>query len=411
MVVFENGERFPILVSDTGVPIFDPTVYAVSELRGRNLASATMVQAIRGIMLLHGFLDRCSIDLNTRLTAGRYLDIGEIEGLVAACKKPLPAAFASEANSHTNKVLSLEKARKSSPKSHPAVAPATTAIRLVYIRDYLRWVFTRHLLYMESSSQRSDLIELGRIVDDAIKARTPRTSGRNQVNQRLGLSLEAQDLLLSLIVANNQSNPWCGDHPRARNALIVKFLLKTGTRRSELLGLRIEDIGFRRNEVLISRRPDDETDPRLDEPNTKTRDRIVPIDAELAVELRQYITMRRQFPKARKHGFLLVSNGSGKPLSKSAFNRIFQTLQQASPLLAQLTPHVLRHTFNDNLSDEFDRNKVSAEREIQIRNRLNGWSERSHMAANYTKRHIQRKAAESILSMQRKLTLHKGKDE
>lgn len=182
-------------------------------------------------------------------------------------------------------------------------------------------------------------------------------------------------------------------------------MIELGVRRGELLGVRIEDVNTQRNELFIYRRPDDLTDPRLVEPNTKTRDRLLAISDDLAYQIRQYVAIRRNIPGARKHGFLLVANGSGKPMSFSAFNRIFKVLQQLSPLLKYIYPHILRHTFNDNLSDLFDRAKTPPDQEIQIRNRLNGWADKSQMAIVYTKRHTQQKANEAIISMQEHLTV------
>ena len=407
---FSNGERFPILISGaTGVPLFEPTIYAASELRGKNSASNTMAQAMRSVMLLYIVLERRGIDLNQRMAGGRFLDATDIEDIVSVCKTTMPSILESEdqISSRPRKVLSLEKARMalSRTKQGTDVEPATTAIRLNYIRDYLRWLANSRLLRLTSSKDRSNLMDMARIVDESIKNKTPRKSGRNQMNQRVGLSRAAQECLTDIMSGNSTENPWIGDHAKARNVLIIRLLLHTGIRRGELLGLRIEDINAQQNEILVCRRPDDVTDPRLNEPNTKTRDRLIPINSELAHEIRGYVAMRREFKGARRHGFLLVANGTGKPLSVSAFNRIFQALQPVSPLLQYLTPHVLRHTFNDNLSDALDNANVSPEQEIQIRNRLNGWSERSQMAAVYTKRHTQKKAADAILAMQRQLTV------
>ena len=63
-VIFESGERFPVLIDrDSGMPLFDPTVYCVSALRARNKATNTIDQALRSIMVLLTFLKRNEIDL------------------------------------------------------------------------------------------------------------------------------------------------------------------------------------------------------------------------------------------------------------------------------------------------------------------------------------------------------------
>lgn len=412
-ILCANGERLPVLIDRaTGIPVFETVLYAVSELRGRNLASNTILQALRSVMILYIVLDRLGIDLNRRLAQVVLLSSGEIEEIVRASKTTLAAFLDSTAKSSATtpkKVLSLEKARKAltRQKIDTEVEPSTVSIRLNYIRDYLRWHTTNWMLRTSSIDARAAMVELADIVDNAFKNKTPQTTGRNQLFQRMGLSKEAQEYLLKVINSGCEDNPWVVEHSRVRNALIIKILIETGVRRGELLGVRVSDINTQRNELIIYRRPDDLEDPRLAEPNTKTRDRLLPISDDLARQIRQYVAIRRNIPGARKQGFLLVANGSGKPMSISAFNRIFKALQYLSPLLKFLFPHILRHTFNDNLSDLFDRSKTPPEQEIQIRNRLNGWAEKSMMAVIYTKRHTQQKANEAIISMQGHLTVGK----
>jgi hypothetical protein len=51
MIRLESGERLPILVSRSGLPLFDPTLYVLAELRARNRSGATIEQALRAIMV------------------------------------------------------------------------------------------------------------------------------------------------------------------------------------------------------------------------------------------------------------------------------------------------------------------------------------------------------------------------
>jgi integrase len=184
--------------------------------------------------------------------------------------------------------------------------------------------------------------------------------------------------------------------------LIVRWLLGLGLRRGELLGVRISNINFRTNEVLIARRADDPGDPRRNQPNTKTRDRLIPIDEHLAVLTRRYITgKRRAIVGARRHDFLIVANGTGAPLTLEALNKIFERLRTRCPELPQeLSPHVCRHTFNESLSVDFDRQGISEEMERKIRSHLNGWSPTSDTASVYTRRHIREKARRASIGLQ-----------
>lgn len=411
-VVLASGERLPMLCARaTGLPLFEPTLYALTELRARNRSTSTIDQALRGVMVLHHVLDRLGVDLDVRFNEGWLLAQGEVEEVARQCRLTLEAA-AEEAPQNSApaaaKAVSLEKVRMRSVAgtAKPEVDAATAAIRLRYIREYLNWRATDRLLKWGPRHELyADIRTAAEAVSRAIKQRIPTTSGRNTLTRREGMSAESLKRLVAVIEPTSPDNPWSGDHARERNALIVRWLLSLGVRRGELLGLRTSDINFQANEVLIARRADDPADPRKPQPNAKTNDRLLPLDDDLAVLTRRYITGRRRATKgARRHEYLIVANGSGAPLTLAALNKVFVALRRKCPdLPEQLTPHVLRHTWNDSFSDVMDRQHISEETEKKMRSRLMGWSETSNTAVTYTRRHVQRKARDASLELQREL--------
>ena len=411
MVVLASGERLPMLCArESGVPLFEPTVWALSELRARNRASATIQQALRAVLVLNLALVRLRVDLDVRLNEGRLLELGELEEVVRHCRLPLEdltGEAAAEAAGPA-KVTDFEKVRmRTSVQAPDPVDDNTAAIRIRYIRDYLKWrsnaclmkLRPKHQLYSGLQATQKNVIEI-------LNERIPGSSGRNSVGQREGISEDDLERLLEVTEPTSPENPWSGAHTRERNALIVRWLLSLGLRRGEMLGVRISDINFQTHEVLIARRADSPDDPRKNQPNTKTRDRLIPIDENLAALTHHYITgARRAVPGARRHGFLIVANGSGAPLTLAALNKIFVVLRQNCPDLPQeLSPHVCRHTFNDALSVDMDEQSISPEKEEEIRSHLNGWVPGSRTAATYTRRHVRRQARKVSLGMQEKLT-------
>ena len=64
---------------------------------------------------------------------------------------------------------------------------------------------------------------------------------------------------------------------------------------------------------------------------------------------------------------------------------------------ADLSGHVLRHTWNDVFSKKMDEAGVTPENERQARSYLMGWSPTSDTAATYTRRHVREKAKEVSL--------------
>jgi integrase len=251
---------------------------------------------------------------------------------------------------------------------------------------------------------RADILELGKLVDNAIREKTPRTTG-NSKGERLGLTVEAQQLLLQVIEPNHPLNPWASPHAKERNALIVHMLLELGVRRGELLGVRTSDIRARSQEVNIELRPDDKDDPRLYEPNGKTKDRILALSAQLLRRIASYVQgARYDIKPARKNPFLLVAS-TGQPLSISGFNKLFSPLQDSTPELKMVIPHLMRHTFNDNMVDELEKSGMEDAKVKESLRRINGWSDTSDMPLKYTKRSGEAKAKAAHRRYQEKLNV------
>jgi integrase len=412
LVVLESGERLPMLCRrSTGLPLFEVTLYTLTQLRARNRASATIQQALRAVMVLFLVLDRLGVNLDQRLGEGRLLELGDVDELVRWCRLPLEAFSDDEAKTTSSpaKVVSLETIRMRTPAATGSeVDPTTAAIRIHYIRDYLQWRADAQLLKWRGKRAADSFSALkinSDIVCRALNERIPSSQGRNQLDQRQGMSESELATLVEVVQPTSPENPWKGDHAKERNALIVRWLLTLGIRRGELLGVRVTDVNFQTNEVLIARRADDLADPRVREPNTKTRDRLLALNDDLSTLTRRYVTgARRRLEGARRHEYLFVANGTGAPLSLGGLNKIFVVLRSKCPNLPDdLSAHIFRHTWNDKFSEVMDKQQVSEETEKKMRARLMGWSETSGTAAGYTRRHTARKARDASLALQKNL--------
>jgi len=87
-------------------------------------------------------------------------------------------------------------------------------------------------------------------------------------------------------------------------------------------------------------------------------------------------------------------------MSLNTVNKIFTKLKETYPTtFTRLSPHILRHTWNDNFSSIMERKNISENEEKKIRSYLMGWSETSNSAATYTKRYTKQKANEVLLEM------------
>ena len=406
-----TGERLPLLLDrDSGVPLFDPTVYVLTEVRARNRAANTIQQQLVGIECLLLYCRAAVIDLPERIRSGKLLAIGELDGLTRAVRRPIEAMAADAEQSvapkgsqrERNNIARLEAHRQAfRAKEEANVDPATAANRLRVIRAYLGWLALRRLGGLaQSTTEFTGYDAARRLMLEALAARIPAIAGGPR--EREGLSHEARAWLETVIEPDHPSNPWMDDHVRRRNRLIVSLLYHLGVRRGELLALRVEDIDLRRGLLTIARRPDDPKDPRRQQPTAKTRSRVIPISTGLVDMATDYILKQRLLiPGARRHGFLFVDTDQGRPLSAAAVEKLFRELRGSSPeLLKGLTAHVLRHTWNDRFSEVMDQRNVQPEVEEKERTYLMGWRDGSGSAATYTRRHNRKRAGEVSLAMQ-----------
>lgn len=418
-VVSGNGERLPMLIGSDGTPLFEPTLFVLTELRARNRAANTIGNSLRGILVLYLFLDLNGIDLKRRLIEGRVLSMGEIEDLVRLCRLPIVEIVALSnqggVTSIAETVVSLEKHRQRlATATIKEIVPAFAATRLRCIRDYLKWlVVDRSSRFGADSDFRSSLEAAGNFVVGALDARLPVDDGRGYLGKREGLDPDSVTELLRVIDPDCPDNPWHDEHSRFRNELVILWLYYLGLRRGELLGVRVSDINFRNGSVIIARRADDPNDPRRNQPNVKTKAREIPLAQLLQDKTHAYvIKYRSALPAARKHGFLFVASNSGAPLSIPSFAKIFNVLRAKCPGLPRnLFAHLLRHTWNDRFSEEMDRRNVGEEAEKKTRAYLMGWSETSGTAATYTRRHVREKAKEVSLAMQGQMLAKSKNDE
>ncbi|AUT67234.1 MULTISPECIES: tyrosine-type recombinase/integrase [Paraburkholderia] len=406
--VFESGERFPLLVDvRTGVPLFDPTVFVLSEFRARNRASATIEQVLRALKVFLLFCDQHRIDLARRMLEGQLLELGELDALVQLCRLPMSdieAQVDACTTASGRAAVSIESYRARANRSLPEVAGDSAGVRIRYIRQFIGWLADRRLLSLSARHpSRAVLLNARDILVAGLAARIPTGKSRNKTHSRRALDDAAQERLWQVVDINSPENPWQGRHARVRNELIVRWFMGLGVRRGELLGVKVNDVNFRANEVFIARRADDPSDPRVHQPNAKTADRLLPISDDLARRTRHYILEeRRRFPEARRHAFLFVANG-GAPLSLRGLNKIFSVLSAKHPELMGVFPHLFRHTNNYNFSKNADEQGMDPEKEKKTRSHLMGWSETSGTAETYTRREIERKARVASLQLQNKM--------
>jgi len=389
--VMDSGERYCMVVDRaSGLPMYYPTLFLTTQIRNKGNAFSTMLAAANNLVLLLRFLDSRGINLEQRLLTKDFFKPHEMDDLRDFAQRK-QGRMSSKALS--NPWLDDELTN--------IVDNGTQHSRLTTFANYLRW-YAMHILKMPEL----EVVEQINAMAEQIKTRRPSKQGRNGDLQDKSLSDVQLDALFEHIQPGSASNPFSMDVQR-RNRLMILLLFYLGIRGGELLNIRIQDIDFSTNRIRIVRRADERADSRTNEPNAKTRERLLPLAESLVQELHSYITQdRRNVLNAKKNDYLFVTYKRGptvgNPISKEGYHKIFSVIRAVSPQLYATTGHSLRHTWNRKFSERMDAmdEQVSEGRQEQVRSYLMGWRENSGTAATYNKRFIQQKGFEAALALQ-----------
>jgi integrase len=300
--------------------------------------------------------------------------------------------------------FNLDKARTTKAKRivRATVATATYCNRVRSVCAYIRW-HAENVIQRIPSGQPDRTREAETGLDDFEKMMlahlpTPKTGGREAMDE------QQRATFLAAAVPGSPTNPFKPPYQH-RNYAIMLVLDETGCRRGEGLKLTGNDLHLTGEKpfITIAVRENEINDPRRNEPRAKTLGRDRDISKETAAILRDYVVNHRsKLPHAKKSPFIFLSR-AGQPLSAQAVNDMFRLLRLRSPGLPDdVTPHVMRHTWNERYSDACDELGMSEAEEAQSRNYAMGWKKNSNQSAAYLQRRTKKKAQDASLRMQEK---------
>ena len=120
-----------------------------------------------------------------------------------------------------------------------------------------------------------------------------------------------------------------------RDKLMLRMLYETGMRRSELAGLRVASVDFSALTVKVL--------------GKRNKERIIPIENELAHNISQYLALKEQEKGASEWLFV------GRKGQKITPKDIYYTVKKYMPGLSnadRISPHVFRHSFATHILNE-----------------------------------------------------------
>ncbi|MHA8021257.1 site-specific integrase [Stenotrophomonas hibiscicola] len=406
--VMQDGERVPMLQDESGVPLFYPTLYATSQLRNAGVAVNTIRNKLADlIVLLRWEVANCR-NLISEFQGGRFLTIADVVSLRDFAKLDM-RNWKSDGHCTEKpsiRVLGFLEARVAPSRARAAIGSQQHFNRLSTIADYLEFTASVVTQHNGSHQMGQEIARMG----TAIRKHRPRglTKHFEEEPERRSPPTDLVNHFMAVGSERDSRNPFKHPDIRLRNAIIFGLLRHTGMRRGELLSLRLDQFDLGHEPLVwVRRNQDDKHDSRRYQPVAKTKERPLPLPAELAEQLSRYmLQVRAGIRPARRHPYLLISHrkgaGWGQPLSISALNsQIFGRMRAVDRDFELIHPHAFRHHFNYELSRSIDEHNaqiksdatadhavpISEHREQDVRAFLNGHRHRASGAA-YNRRHI-----------------------
>lgn len=394
-----------VLVDHEGAPLFLPNVYVTLRYRDVGFAATTTEKVLRSVGMAYLWAASRRIDLDQALRSESFLSVEQCEDLAFFLRLDRAAQDEVVQKALTpspSKVVRVEQVRRmSSPTiSKTMISAVEGGYRIRAVAKFLKFNHER-IAPKASQTPNKELTKARETAIAYFLAQEPRAATSDEGDAPEGLGEDVMAVLDAAFEPGSDSNPFSTDFHQHRNHLIYRLFVETAIRRNELRFIRVEDIDHaaRRVKVRVS----------------KTTARTLPISEQTAYDFHEFVMKHwAKLPqKLRKNGYLFTTS-SGDHLSKEAINLLFREVRRKTNLPDSVAPHAMRRTWNDRFSRSIDalppEERMSPEKENQVRNRLNGWSKKSNMAARYARRAIREKADRLAEKLANSLRRRKDED-
>lgn len=420
-LIFENGERYPILMGDDDMPHFHVTLWVTTKLRKVGKADQTISNKLNHIKWFLGWQVKEKRDLYKEFQQGTFLgddDIENIKSYLATDIKQLKYV-SKKASKGRNKVISIIDTPKLVDVI-PSVGRNHHYNRMTSVIEYLTFIAKLAVKHISNPQLNREIKKM----EKEFKAARPKGKGNNVLDETNDKTLPQGLVKEFMAVAHydDPQNPFTQKNVRFRNHLMFHLMNRHGIRRGEMLSLALTDMMLHgsKKSFWVRRTHDDKYDPRSKQPVAKTRERKLRISDETAELMNRYITQyRAHTPNTNKHPYLFVTHRKGatqgQPVAISTFdNTIMPAMKKVDERFEVIHPHYFRHNWNDDFSEKVDTNNelsasgkkghkhIDSGTEAKMRKHQMGHS--SEKSGNvYNQRHVTRKANELSLMEQEEL--------
>ncbi|HCH2797953.1 TPA: site-specific integrase [Vibrio vulnificus] len=384
----------------------------LSKDKGRSSAQApafhTRKKYAYELKLLYCHFTQNSIDLVERVASGAFISRAEVDDFVRVCKLYTHDESA-QLNANVVRISDsrIRDAIHATANSQPQVSAHTFRQRLIRLRAYVEYLYVCHHYDQVATNQKIETDDQFNKFKLYINAFISGTRRNNTITRDVFESVIPDDKffrLLEIIKESSTDNPFKSS--KLRNQIIIQILIETGVRVGAVMKLKISDLieDWSNPRFLLTRTPDDPSDPRLDPASNKTKALSVSISPDLMKLIKLYIsTVRATSKNIHKHDFVFIAEKgktSGQPLTYKTIYKIVKTFGDVINL--KLNPHKLRYKWNEVFEDKAKEMGFSPEKIEDLRKYAMGWVEDSKMASVYNEFQLAVAVADISAKNQRK---------
>ena len=126
-----------------------------------------------------------------------------------------------------------------------------------------------------------------------------------------------------------------GDTPKEiRDKAMLELLYATGIRVTELITLKVSDVNMQMGFIIC---------------RDGSRERVIPFGAAAKKAMTNYLEKARNVMLFDLQSDILFVNCSGQPMSRQGFWKLIKYYAKKAGIMADITPHTLRHSFAAHL--------------------------------------------------------------
>lgn len=150
------------------------------------------------------------------------------------------------------------------------------------------------------------------------------------------------------------------EHGKPQDKEIFYLLAFSGFRSGELCALKWTDIDFGTNQIRITKTMDSEDmhNYQLETPKTKGSIRVVPVDENIMIMLKEHKELQAVQMKSQRNYFkdyhdkkFIFRNDDGYPLNMQHIRGRMKRIIKDTSITKHATPHIFRHTFVSMLAE------------------------------------------------------------